>query len=62
MLGLESHNRVTRFGPEDAVDLTAVKPFLGKTVLRGCDAGVCGLPALVVLVAILAAIRAGIVV
>src|ERR1700693_2306533 len=35
MLGLESHDGVPRFGPEDAVDLTAVKPFLGKTVLRG---------------------------
>src|ERR1700680_5059369 len=40
MLGLESHDGETRFGPEDAVDLTAVKPFLGKTVLRGGNGGV----------------------
>src|SRR5579864_7715061 len=33
MLGLKSHDRVPRFRPEDAVDLSMIETFLGQTVL-----------------------------
>src|SRR4029077_9307679 len=51
MFGLKSHDRVTRFGSQDAVDLPVVKTIPGKSILRSSDSRVRGLIVVTILIA-----------